>query len=428
MSFSPGALALFQSRAIDPDLAVLAEVTETAGTLHFPNDRYRPLDGHTISKAGIPTRPLWVPRKPSTADAVLLCEGETDALAAASALKVSPEPPGYRTLPVLAVPGCAFSPAVIASGLRRYGVKEAFVAYDADQPGREAAARLSGTLRSTGITPIPAEPPAEDFAAWLASMNGSRGEAIADHLANAEAAYAKQRRGVSFADVMAAEVEWLWRERIPLRTLTALAGDPKRGKSLFTIGLAAELSRAGKTVLMANAEDGVRLVRHRLAAARADVSRVFPVDGFSLPSGVGALRERVEATGASLVTIDPYAAFLDDHVNAVRDQAIRGALSPLLRLAEDYDCAVVVICHLNRGGDEENPIYRIPVGLRGIARSLLMMNADGLAHLNTNYGPTQPLIKYRYADGALTEEAGLSSKTKPIPEATVWDFTKEYDD
>jgi hypothetical protein len=46
------------------------------------------------------------------------------------------------------------------------------------------------------------------------------------------------------ADFPAEPVQWLWPNRIPIGSITLLAGDPGTGKSLFAIDLVARVSRA----------------------------------------------------------------------------------------------------------------------------------------------------------------------------------------
>jgi hypothetical protein len=50
-------------------------------------------------------------------------------------------------------------------------------------------------------------------------------------------------------DIKPRDVEWLWRERIPLGELTLIGGRPGRGKSLCACYLAAEVSQFGYAVL-----------------------------------------------------------------------------------------------------------------------------------------------------------------------------------
>lgn len=405
MEWSDPALALFKERAIDPDVATAAGVREEGEALVYPTGKRRSLNGgqkHTQpSGANIKAWPLnWTSPAPS----VLVTEGETDGLAAATAL-VSAGP--FSAHPILALPACTYPPNQLAGVFAhpKAQTRDAFLALDPDEAGQKARARITVALEARGIRAIPVElPDGFDLAAWIAD-----GGDLPNALADAEASYTRQRQGMSFAEVAEEPIRWLWRNRVPRGHITVVAADPGMGKSTWTCLLAAELSRQGHTTLMANDEDPPARVRERLVASDADLSKVRPVDGLVLPDQTARLAEQVAETGADLITIDPYNAYLADSINALRDQQVRGALAPLLRISREHGCGVVIVCHLNRSGDEENPIYRIPVGLRGIARSILMMQVDDgtyLLHRKSSYGPLQDSLTYHFENGRLSESGG----------------------
>jgi hypothetical protein len=202
---------------------------------------------------------------------------------------------------------------------------------------------------------------------------------------------------VTFASqVRAQRVEWLIPGLIPIGGVTLLAGDPKLGKSTLSCKYAAWLSRSGIVTLFASAEDSfARVIKPRLVATGADLTRVakFEVidsDGarnLDLPDDVPALTEQVHETGAGLVVIDPLNAHLTGSIDSWKDHGIRRALAPLARLADEHNCAVLVVAHLNKskGGD---PIYRVngSIGNVGAARSVLGFgrNPDDPAGENGN--------------------------------------------
>lgn len=447
MGWSDPALALFKERAIDPAVATAAGVREEGDALIYPTGKRRSLNGgakHLQSK-GEALKPWWVNKKPGGPEPVVVTEGETDGLAALTALR-TPTPAQYERLSIIALPGCQYPANTLAYGLSCYDATDAFLCLDGDEPGRKARAGLVAALAQRGIRAIPVDlPDGFDLAAWIAD-----GGDLPNALADAEASYTRQRQGMSFAEVAEEPIRWLWRNRVPRGHITVVAADPGMGKSTWTCLLAAELSRQGHTTLMANDEDPPARVRERLVASDADLSKVRPVDGLVLPDQTARLAEQVAETGADLITIDPYNAYLADSINALRDQQVRGALAPLLRISREYGCGVVIVCHLNRSGDEENPIYRIPVGLRGIARSILMMQVDDgtyLLHRKSSYGPLQDSLTYHFENGRLSESGGgpappqagdasgpqAEREPGPIVErdgsTEVWDFgVREFDD
>lgn len=128
MSFTPQALDYFASHAISPELAAEVGVREEAGALLYPYDgfvRTRPLNGKkTLQPKGVALTGWWPNGHPVWADAILVTEGEPDALAALTA--------GCE-IPVVAMPGVAYA--------RRLGdelrgrTKEALLAFDGDEAG-----------------------------------------------------------------------------------------------------------------------------------------------------------------------------------------------------------------------------------------------------------------------------------------------------
>lgn len=312
--WSAEALAFFKARAIDPAVAHEAGVRQNGSGLIYPHGRTRAYSGHSMQPNGVKPRGWWVRPQTNGSHAVLICEGETDGLAAASALASSPEAPGFRDLPVLAIPGIqAIPPDSIARRLADLGISEAYIAYDADERSRPVAQRLADALARVRVKPLRAEPPTSDIADWLCSVEAP-GEALASHLADAQP---YEVGPPSLASVADAEVEWIWRNRIPRGRLSCIAGVAGEGKSLWTVALASELSRQGKTIFMANDDDDAEDIKHRVVAAKGDLRRFRLVSDIVLPS-IKGLEEFAAYDSPDLVTIDPYHHFLADRINPMR--------------------------------------------------------------------------------------------------------------
>jgi hypothetical protein len=171
-------------------------------------------------------------------------------------------------------------------------------------------------------------------------------------------------------DLEPRDVDWLWPGRVPLGMITMFAGDPKLGKSLVTLAMAAALSRGlplpqcsaahgpASTLMMSAEDDALRTILPRLTAAGADLSKVHILESVVLANGAEALpslRLDVDAIAAAaarlgdcrLIVIDPVPAFLkgvDDNRNSV----LRGVLSPLKTLAERLGAAMVLVSHLTK--------------------------------------------------------------------------------
>ncbi len=478
-NWSQPALDYFEKRAIDPELAAELGVREAAGAIVFPVsrsdgstfERRRSLNGgapKVTQPKGQSLCPWWPAGRPDASELVLVCEGESDGLAALSALPHTPLMAGLRDLPVLAIPGTGYPAALLAQELSDLGVRQALLATDADDAGRRFAERASTELRSAGVQPAVVDlPDGSDLAGQLAQLGSpaDRGEWLANALVDAgwaadplpsiEAEAVRRaappgtagRRLITrvASSIQPEATRWLWAGRVPLGAVTLLAGRQGLGKSTLTCELAARVSRgqldlAGPAaVLLVSFEDhAARTIRPRLSAAGADLSRVHLIDAerdgladlVSLPGDVEGIAEAARRHGARLLIVDPLVASLaSGEINAHRDQDVRRALAPLSQLAEDADLAVLCAIHFNKAAGTD-VLARISgsTGFTAAARSVLAFGADPadsdgergprrvLAHSKSNLSPLAPSLAYRLmptiveaADGSAIEQARLVS-------------------
>jgi AAA domain-containing protein len=191
------------------------------------------------------------------------------------------------------------------------------------------------------------------------------------------------------ADVEREVVEWLDPKSrfIPKRSITVLAGQPGLGRSMFSVLIAAGLSKEGRRSLIFTAEDSWAItIRPRLEACQANLdligyAEIVGTDGlsgaFTFPDDVDRLAELVDEHEFELVVIDPLVGHLTRGINSWHDQSIRTALAPLHRLAEEHDLAILSIGHLNKREDAD-ALTRLggSVGIPAAARSVLLMSAD----------------------------------------------------
>lgn len=196
---------------------------------------------------------------------------------------------------------------------------------------------------------------------------------------------------LNMADVKAEAITWLWPGRIALGMLTLVAGDPGLGKSFFSLDMAARVSlgsdwpdnvltnapRGGVVIL--NAEDDVaKVVRPRLDAAGADVSRINFVQAvhdegaeydrqLDLSRDLPALEAAIVQTpDCKLAIIDPLSSYVG-LIDAHRSNEVRAVVDPLAKLAAKYGVALLCITHLNKGGGGGPAIYRATGSLSFIA-------------------------------------------------------------
>jgi putative DNA primase/helicase len=231
-------------------------------------------------------------------------------------------------------------------------------------------------------------------------------------------------------------VEWLWRDRVPLGMLSMFGGDPKLGKSLVTLALAANVSRGApmpscsdipdgpaSVVLMSAEDDPSRTIVPRLRAAGAILQNVHILESIVRPrdddgppiehlpclkSDLAAIESAVAGLGdCRLVVIDPVSAYLgqtDDHKNA----ELRGLLSPLKALAERLNVAVVLVSHLTKAGGV-NGKHRVQGSIAWVgayrANYLFMRDPDDstgqkvlMLDNGCNLAPTQDGLAYVIKD------------------------------
>ena len=175
---------------------------------------------------------------------------------------------------------------------------------------------------------------------------------------------------VGLGEVTEEPVSWLWEERIPLGAITILDGHPGTGKSTITMDLAARLSKGrrmpdgtrgimGPTLLLSAEDMLARPIRARLEAAEADLSLIFGLEGVTdsmhpegrlirLPSDTRIIHRAILNTGARLVVIDPFASYLSAEINTGVDAEVRRAMMPLTRVAQETECAIVLVRHLRK--------------------------------------------------------------------------------
>jgi hypothetical protein len=174
----------FRSHAIDPEVAASVGVYQDGGEIVYPGDRRRSLNGGAKVKgpAGKPLVPWWASGRPEGEAMTLVTEGESDALAALSALPHAPPAAGLGDLPVVAIPGTGFPPARLADELAAVGCRQAWLAFDADDAGRSYTEKAIEALRARRIRPFPVElPEGSDLADCLAAAD-EPGEWIANVL------------------------------------------------------------------------------------------------------------------------------------------------------------------------------------------------------------------------------------------------------
>lgn len=302
-----------------------------------------------------------------------------------------------------------------------------------------AAARAVGGLLATPVFSVARGEKDTDFND-LARLEGP--EAVRGCIVSV-AKPKKENPGLVFLDTVRPEpVKWLWPGYIPSGKITIIDGDPGLGKSTIALGLIARVTTGrampddtpcphqGGAVLMA-LEDGLAdTLRPRLEAVGADLSKVASLQNvpdnegkprFPTLEDIDGIRQACVSAKARILLIDPLMAHWHGKTDSHRDQDVRRALTPLAKLAEELDLAVIVIRHLAKG-DGRKAIYKGggSIGIIGQARSAYLVARDPadeslrvFACVKNNLTVEPPALSFRL------EKAVISSGDGDIETSTI---------
>ena len=193
---------------------------------------------------------------------------------------------------------------------------------------------------------------------------------------------------IKMSEIQSQEVSWLWYPFIPYGKLTIIQGDPGDGKITFVLNIAAKLSRGEGldsemklsepvNVIYQSAEDGLAdTVKPRLELAGADCERILVID--EKEKSLSMVDERLERaivqTKARMLILDPIQAYLGGGMDMNRANEARDMTKKLGALAEKYQCAIVLIGHMNKAAGNK-AVYRGmgSIDFFAVARSVLLV-------------------------------------------------------
>lgn len=165
----------------------------------------------------------------------------------------------------------------------------------------------------------------------------------------------------SMATVENKQLKWLKRHIILAAALNLFVGDPDVGKTLVAIFYIAELSRAGKKIIINCREDDYSsMFKPRLVAAGANLENVLPVFGVGVEGSdeeipwsfddqrhLELLEQAITEHEAALCYIDPLADFAGAlNLNVSGD--VRKITGALAGIAKRTGAAVLVACHTTK--------------------------------------------------------------------------------
>lgn len=141
-----------------------------------------------------------------------------------------------------------------------------------------------------------------------------------------------------------------------------LQGDPGEGKSTLIIHIAAILTKGGylpdgqkikkpEIVIYQCSEDGKGdTIKPRLEQAGADCNRVAFIkdDNGELTLEDERIKTAINQIGAKMVVLDPIQAFIGHNGNMTNAVKMRETLSKLSKVAEETNCAIVLVGHMTK--------------------------------------------------------------------------------
>jgi len=205
------------------------------------------------------------------------------------------------------------------------------------------------------------------------------------------------------------KLTWLWHPFIPRSMISMIFGDGEVGKSTLLLDLIARITRvtrsdeerwpqfdpdqprqqarqAGSVIIVCKEDDVSFIIRPRLEAAGADLSKVYflgyPVPGDDtefdpvdrLDTVADELEQLVEEIGdVELISIDPITDYVGT-IDMYRDNQVRDLLHPFARIAARHRLALVYVLHLNKKTDLQAKHRGLgSVAFRNVTKSSLLV-------------------------------------------------------
>lgn len=246
-------------------------------------------------------------------------------------------------------------------------------------------------------------------------------------------------------DISGEETKWLVPGLIPLGEISLLGADGGTGKGIWQAQLIAyvttgrpssffpdESEQTGKVLILSGEDDPRKVLKGRVMAAGADMSKVLVItaDEYYVQSGKQlcirdkALADFVDSCDPILLILDPLQSFLPADVDMAKRNQMRSAILPLKGISNNYNLATLISMHTNKKqGVSDRARLADSSDLWDIARSVLMMGRDRntkqiyISHEKSSYSkPAQTVLMHIEdvtVDGLRTAKAvfdGYSTK------------------
>ena len=262
---------------------------------------------------------------------------------------------------------------------------------------------------------------AEDYAAYREKADAAR------------ARFRDRRRAAPFnftpdclENVPIQNVSWLVDGLLPMGEVSLLGADGGTGKGIWQAQLIAYVTagktsgffpqppeKTGSVLIFSGEDDPGKVLKARLTAAGADMSRVMVVTSDAYFARTGSplcipdtnFAKYVGKAAPALVIIDPLQSFLPAGVEMASRNQMRSILLPLKAIAAAQRCAVLLVMHSNKKmGVSGRARLADSSDIWDMARSVLMMgrsNSDGkiyLSHEKSSYSRPQQTVLLHIED------------------------------
>ena len=279
---------------------------------------------------------------------------------------------------------------------------------------------------------------AEDYAAYREKADAAR------------ARFRDRRRAAPFnftpdclENVPIQNVSWLVDGLLPMGEVSLLGADGGTGKGIWQAQLIAYVTagrtsgffpqppeKTGSVLIFSGEDDPGKVLKARLTAAGADMSRVMVVTSDAYFARTGSplcipdtsFAKYVGKAAPALVIIDPLQSFLPAGVEMASRNQMRSALLPLKALCAKHGCAALISMHTNKRANVSGRARLADSSdIWDIARSVLMMGRDKnseklyLSHEKSSYSaPARTAllhIEQAQVEGVKTAVAVFDSRT-----------------
>lgn len=279
---------------------------------------------------------------------------------------------------------------------------------------------------------------AEDYAAYREKADAAR-ERFRDRRRASPLSFTPD----CLENVPIQNVSWLVEGLLPMGEVSLLGADGGTGKGIWQAQLIAYVTagrtsgffpqppeKTGSVLLFSGEDDPGKVLKARLTAAGADMSRVMVVTSDAYFARTGSplcipdtsFAKYVGKAAPALVIIDPLQSFLPAGVEMASRNQMRSALLPLKALCAKHGCAALISMHTNKRANVSGRARLADSSdIWDIARSVLMMGRDKnseklyLSHEKSSYSaPARTAllhIEQAQVEGVKTAVAVFDSRT-----------------